>query len=399
MPTSRDAVEDKAARALAAAHAFLNRSPVRTTRVKDGSTSDGRLDDVDARRERVVDDARERANERDADDALASARADASVEGAVREGENAVGETRARVEANLARAFEDAKTSEDGDRRMDDAVSDAVVKDEEDVSEGNANEAEARTEVVAVPDTPTSPALELSVSDEDSDADVELSLDVTATSLVVDDENSDSEGVFAAAIKRERADAAESDVVAALREDVARLTEELERAKWAREALEARAVEAERVAAEAQSKTIETALDPSNQLTAEQVAALRAEIEQVEYLKRLLARAEQMRNSARQETKAAREKHEKDLEIIREEVAKMDAEMEKLRKRVKGDKAKLAAMERATVEAADEFATLFARYENTRRLFAASIVAILALVVRIFLSGESGLVMKNMYMY
>ena len=157
-------------------------------------------------------------------------------------------------------------------------------------------------------------------------------------------------------------------------------------------------VAAEKIAAEARSKTIESALDPQNQLTNEQVAALRAEIEQVEYLKRLLARAEQMRNVARAETKQARDKHESDLEIVRKEVAVMDAEMENLRRRVKKDKAKIEAMERTTIEAADEFATLYSRQENTRRLLGACIVAILALVVRLGLSGQT-FMMKNMYQY
>ena len=47
-----------------------------------------------------------------------------------------------------------------------------------------------------------------------------------------------------------------------------------------------------------------------------------------------------MRNVARAETKQARDKHESDLEIVRKEVAVMDAEMENLRRRVKKDKAK-----------------------------------------------------------
>ena len=191
---------------------------------------------------------------------------------------------------------------------------------------------------------------------------------------------------------------ANAETAAALRANIDALREELEESRWAREALETRVQEAEKIAAEARSKTIESALDPQNQLTNEQVAALRAEIEQVEYLKRLLARAEQMRNVARAETKQARDKHESDLEIVRKEVAVMDAEMENLRRRVKKDKAKIEAMERTTIEAADEFATLYSRQENTRRLLGACIVAILALVVRLGLSGQT-FMMKNMYQY
>ena len=133
-------------------------------------------------------------------------------------------------------------------------------------------------------------------------------------------------------------------------------------------------------------------------LTDEQVAALRAEIEQVEYLKRLLARAEQMRNAARAETKQARDKHERDLEIVRKEVAAMDEEMMNLRQRVKTDKTKIETMERTTIEAADEFATLYSRQENTRRLLMVCVVVIFALAVRLGLNGQT-VTLKNMYQY
>ena len=115
-------------------------------------------------------------------------------------------------------------------------------------------------------------------------------------------------------------------------------------------------------------------------------------------MKRLLARAEQMRNTARAETKKAREKHEQDLEIVRREVAAMDEEIDNLRKRVKNDKSKMEAMERATIEAADEFATLYARQENTRRLLAAAFFAVVVLVIRLFMSGGA-FTLKNMYHY
>ena len=291
---------------------------------------------------------------------------------------------------------------------------------------------DARTDADAAttgraPETPASVALELS-SESDDDDDAATATTTTTTTggddarergeegrrvrLEVDEDEdvddgardggeSDSEGVFAVAIKRERDEAeaeANAETAAALRANIDALREELEESRWAREALETRVQEAEKIAAEARSKTIESALDPQNQLTNEQVAALRAEIEQVEYLKRLLARAEQMRNVARAETKQARDKHESDLEIVRKEVAVMDAEMENLRRRVKKDKAKIEAMERTTIEAADEFATLYSRQENTRRLLGACIVAILALVVRLGLSGQT-FMMKNMYQY
>ena len=266
----------------------------------------------------------------------------------------------------------------------------------------------------APPGTPAKVTLEL--SSDSSDGEVVDSPNVREGALdegevtsgvktVEAEEDSGAEGVFDVAIRRELEDketsspvAAARSEVSALREEVERLRDELDGAKWSREALEARVVEAEKIAADARSKTIETALDPQNQLTPEQVAALRAEIEQVEYLKRLLARAEQMRNTARAETKKAREKHEQDLEIVRREVAAMDEEIDNLRKRVKNDKSKMDAMERATIEAADEFATLYARQENTRRLLAAAFFAVVLLVIRLFMSGGA-FTLKNMYNY
>lgn len=274
------------------------------------------------------------------------------------------------------------------------------------------------------PPTPGSVNLELSESEgessaaEDSDGEVvESPVTFARVINVVDEdeeaERSDSEGVFSVAIERERearettsammptasGDATAKDAeISSLKEEIERLNAELESMRWGREALETRAVEAERAVAEMRANKIEKALDPQNQLTDEQVAALRAEIEQVEYLKRLLARAEQMRNAARAETKQARDKHERDLEIVRKEVAAMDEEMMNLRQRVKTDKTKIETMERTTIEAADEFATLYSRQENTRRLLMVCVVVIIALAVRLGLNGQT-VTLKNMYQY
>lgn len=344
---TRDDVENKAARALEAARAFLARSPAghgknSTPREREtGEKTNGwrmkesAADETSSTTTAVTTTTTGGTAERTRD----------GVVDGVPEARDESPSTRTRTETNLVEAFEEAD--------------------------------DARTR--AAPATPASPALELS-SSEDEGAD-----DARGAS------NSD-EGAM-----RETRDA-DAGVVAALRADVARLHEALESERWMRESYEARVLEAEKIAEEAKAKTIETALDPVNQLTAEQVSALRAEIEQVEYLKRLLARAEQMRNAARQETKTARDKHEKDLRIIREEVTTMESEMENLRRRVKVDKAKFEAMERATVEAADEFALLFSRQENTRRLLAGAIFVIIALATRIVMNGQ-GWTLPNMYMY
>ena len=440
-------VEDKASRALAAAHAFLARSPVpsrrararrETTRTTKTTTTREVEDDATTTDSTTTGEAATRAI---ALERSGSSNARASVVDGVasEEATRGAGE---RVNVNLRAAFDsttaanaastetEEKTEEtrtgpeegsvtvvdgEGESNEDEEIESEAVEAVEDAREETASAATREATLgFAPPGTPAKVTLEL--SSDSSDGEVvdspsvrEGALDegevTSGVKTVEAEEDSGAEGVFDVAIRRELEDketsspvAAARSEVSALREEVERLRDELDGAKWSREALEARVVEAEKIAADARSKTIETALDPQNQLTPEQVAALRAEIEQVEYLKRLLARAEQMRNTARAETKKAREKHEQDLEIVRREVAAMDEEIDNLRKRVKNDKSKMDAMERATIEAADEFATLYARQENTRRLLAAAFFAVVVLVIRLFMSGGA-FTLKNMYHY
>ena len=441
-------VEDKASRALAAAHAFLARSPVpsrrararrETTRTTTKTTTTREVEDDGTTTDSTT--TGEAATRAIALERSGSSNARASVVDGVasEEATRGAGE---RVNVNLRAAFDsttttttastetEEKTEEtrtspeegsvtvvdgEGESNEDEEIESEAVEAVEDAREETASAATREATLgFAPPGTPAKVTLEL--SSDSSDGEVVDSPNVREGALdegevtsgvktVEAEEDSGAEGVFDVAIRRELEDketsspvAAARSEVSALREEVERLRDELDGAKWSREALEARVVEAEKIAADARSKTIETALDPQNQLTPEQVAALRAEIEQVEYLKRLLARAEQMRNTARAETKKAREKHEQDLEIVRREVAAMDEEIDNLRKRVKNDKSKMDAMERATIEAADEFATLYARQENTRRLLAAAFFAVVLLVIRLFMSGGA-FTLKNMYHY
>lgn len=494
MSTSTDdgSVEDKAARALAAAHAFLARSPVPTRGGGNKPTGmNGKDDDV------KVDNGLKRAAGGGVDAALKTKtleRSGSSTATSVATTTNSA--SRSDVRTRLEKEFDDAtvpqredassvsvatnasKTTastastndraenrgETMDRTGDDVEEPAVTSPERVVVEmdgtkdGLTTSEDGRSDVVAdgegrgttktttttteevldpeptlgeppnrqprAPPTPGSVNLELSESEgessaaEDSDGEVVESPVTFARVIDVVDEDeeaerSDSEGVFAVAIERERearettsammpmasGDATAKDAeISLLKDEIERLNAELESMRWGREALETRTVEAERAVAEMRANKIEKALDPQNQLTDEQVAALRAEIEQVEYLKRLLARAEQMRNAARAETKQARDKHERDLEIVRKEVAAMDEEMMNLRQRVKTDKTKIETMERTTIEAADEFATLYSRQENTRRLLMVCVVVIIALAVRLGLNGQT-VTLKNMYQY
>lgn len=489
MSTSTDdgSVEDKAARALAAAHAFLARSPVPTRgggnkpTVTNGKGDDVKVDNGLKRAAGGVDaalkttkttlersgsstatsvttttnsasrsDVRTRL-EKEFDDATVPQREDTSSVSVATNASKTTASTNDRVENRGERenrtpgsdVEEAAVTSpervvvemdgtKDGSTTSEGGRNDVVTDGEgrgtttttEEVLDPEPTLGEPPNRRPRAPPTPGSVNLELSESEgelsaaEDSDGEVVESPVTFARVIDVVDEDeeaerSDSEGVFAVAIERERearettsammptasGDATAKDAeISSLKGEIERLNAELESMRWGREALETRAVEAERAVAEMRANKIEKALDPQNQLTDEQVAALRAEIEQVEYLKRLLARAEQMRNAARAETKQARDKHERDLEIVRKEVAAMDEEMMNLRQRVKTDKTKIETMERTTIEAADEFATLYSRQENTRRLLMVCVVVIFALAVRLGLNGQT-VTLKNMYQY
>lgn len=490
MSTTDDgSVEDKAARALAAAHAFLARSPVPTrgggnepTVTTDGVAVDNGLKraagGVDAGlKTKTLErsgsstatsvttttrtnsasraDVRTRL-EKEFDDATVPQREDASAVSVSVATTKALSKTTESTASTNDRAENRGETVDRTGSDVEDAAvtsPERVVVEMDGTKDGSTTSEDGRNDVVTdeegrgtttteevldpeptlgeppnrrprAPPTPGSVNLELSESEgessaaEDSDGEVVESPVTFARVIDVVDEDeeaerSDSEGVFAVAIEREReardatsammptaiGDAAAKDAeISSLKEEIERLNAELESMRWGREALETRAVEAERAVAEMRANKIEKALDPQNQLTDEQVAALRAEIEQVEYLKRLLARAEQMRNAARAETKQARDKHERDLEIVRKEVAAMDEEMTNLRQRVKTDKTKIETMERTTIEAADEFATLYSRQENTRRLLMVCVVVIFALAVRLGLNGQT-VTLKNMYQY
>ena len=440
---STESVEDKAARALAAAHAFLARSPVpKRAHAASAKANDDGDDDVGDVRGKLLNLSRSDSSASTSASARVPVRADDVARESV-----VIARRDAPVVSRSASAVSSTKSSGatnvvDDERQSDGADDEggvmSPVRDVDDVVDVFGDD-EAYPEPsfgdppgvrrVKVMDTPKSVKLELSSEsdrDEDEDDGEEVvespgpveehkyELDSTVRVLDVQEMSSESEGVFARAIERERveksmeatsarsgggamtsSDAVDVDTLSA---QVKALSLELESMRWEREALEVRTLEAEKIAAEAQAKTVSQALSPENQLTNEQVAALKAEIEQVDYLKRLLARAEQMRNTARLETKQARDKHEKDLETLRAELTTMDEEMENLRRRVKNDRVKIEAMEKATIEAADEFRALYHRQELTRRLLGATFIVIFALIVQFGLAGNLGM-MKNMYQY
>ena len=344
-----ESAEVKASRALASARAFLNRSPVRVI--------------SDTSRERLA---------RASDDDAPSARATTATTVETTTVETTTSETSTEIR-DLRASFANANARETHESARDDERGDDASADDDAL-------------VSLALATPTSIALDLS-----------------------SDSASDGDGKDDRATARTRALEARALEASALENE--RLRRELEHARWEREALEVRAFEAEANARALEANAREVAKEitgaseregtgtgTNGGLTAENAAALAAELEQMNYLKRLLARAESMRNAARAETKQARAKHERDLEILRAELVTMDEEMENLRRRVKKDRAKIEAMERATIDAADEFRTLYRRQTLTQRLLVATFVAFFAVLTRLALDGRLG-TMKNMYRY
>lgn len=354
-----ESAEVKASRALASARAFLNRSPVRVI--------------SDTSRERLA---------RASDDDAPSARATTATTVETTTVETTTSETSTEIR-DLRASFANANARETHESARDDERGDDASADDDAL-------------VSLALATPTSIALDLS-SDSASDGDGK---DDRATAR--------TRALEARALE---ASALEARALEASALENERLRRELEHARWEREALEVRAFEAEANARALEANAREVAKEitgaseregtgtgTNGGLTAENAAALAAELEQMNYLKRLLARAESMRNAARAETKQARAKHERDLEILRAELVTMDEEMENLRRRVKKDRAKIEAMERATIDAADEFRTLYRRQTLTQRLLVATFVAFFAVLTRLALDGRLG-TMKNMYRY
>jgi len=78
------------------------------------------------------------------------------------------------------------------------------------------------------------------------------------------------------------------------------------------------------------------------------ISQLSAEVQQNDYLRRLLKRAEEMRNAARMQAKEARVRldiRERELEQRRIEIDRMEAERDGLRRRILTEKRRADAME------------------------------------------------------
>jgi len=130
----------------------------------------------------------------------------------------------------------------------------------------------------------------------------------------------------------------------ALRVALEKLEMRLEEAGWEKEALETRLAEAE------------ATLARTDAVNGARISQLSAEVQQNDYLRRLLKRAEEMRNAARMQAKEARvrlEIRERELESRRIEIDRMEAERDGLRRRILTEKRRSDAMER-TIEAQND---------------------------------------------
>ena len=110
----------------------------------------------------------------------------------------------------------------------------------------------------------------------------------------------------------------------------------LEEAGWEKEALETRLAEAE------------SSLARTDAVNGARISQLSAEVQQNDYLRRLLKRAEEMRNAARMQAKEARVRldiRERELEQRRIEIDRMEAERDGLRRRILTEKRRADAME------------------------------------------------------
>ena len=130
----------------------------------------------------------------------------------------------------------------------------------------------------------------------------------------------------------------------ALRVALEKLEMRLEESGWEKEALETRLAEAE------------ATLARTDAVNGARISQLSAEVQQNDYLRRLLKRAEETRNAARMQAKEARvrlEIRERELESRRIEIDRMEAERDGLRRRILTEKRRSEAMER-TIEAQND---------------------------------------------
>jgi hypothetical protein len=160
-------------------------------------------------------------------------------------------------------------------------------------------------------------------------------------------------------------------------EDAAAAAEE---AGWGRDALLARTAEAEASVAAASAEVS----------AASQRAA--AEAQTAAYLRRLLRRAEQVRDGARLESKQLESRlaaKDAELRAALDALDIRDADAVALRSRLRSERARAAALEAARAQAAAELARAYARGLLLHRVLGVAIAAVILMALRLLLGTRA----------
>lgn len=173
-------------------------------------------------------------------------------------------------------------------------------------------------------------------------------------------------------------------------ERAAMLAIQLEENEWSREALEARVVEAERVAEEAYSKTKSSNTD--------QLAQLKEEVDRNGYLRRLLAKAEQRRQEARGREKEAsirlnalQNSFNQQAEDSQIKLERLEDETRGTRRRIQAEKHRSKALEHALSCANVELAEHHRHRKGASQMLGMALAAIVVLTLRIVAGGRGDL--------
>jgi hypothetical protein len=172
---------------------------------------------------------------------------------------------------------------------------------------------------------------------------------------------------------------------------------QLEEKEWEREALETRAIEAERLVEEVTARNQSpTTIDPPGRL--------KEEMDRNGYLRRLLAKAEQRRGEARGREKDAVSAYEALLKTRKREEdefarvsARLEDELRGARLRVGAERSRNLALERALANANVELAEQHGHRRNASRVLGAAIAATCVLLLRILAGGRGGSIAHGTY--
>ena len=154
-----------------------------------------------------------------------------------------------------------------------------------------------------------------------------------------------------------------------------------EEAGWEREALLVRTSEAEAAAADAAARADAAA------------GRAAAELQSAEYVRRLLSRAEQLRDAARSEVRQLRARltaRDGELRAALDALDVRDEEAVTLRTRLRGERARAAALELSRMEAQAALDAAYARSLLLHRVLGMALAACVLMALRLMLGARAG---------